>query len=295
MRVLFVCTGNTCRSPMAASIASHHGVEARSAGLTALPGAPMAAAARKALLARGVDPEPHASRLPLASDIAWADAVLVMEERHRTSILEAFPWADGWTMTLARFGGEDGDVADPVGGTDATYEATLDRIDMLFSAGLKMGYRPPVVEWAAGSDHAGFHLKMALLGDLEATYLDVGTGSAEVSCDYPDFAEAVGHLVTSGKAKYGLLVCGSGIGMAISANKVPGVRAATAWDVTSARLCREHNDANVVCFGERLVGSEVAKDAFRAYREASFAGGRHTRRVDKITAIEKEAQPSRDA
>ena len=290
MRVLFVCTGNTCRSPMAAAIARHHGVEARSAGLAAFPGAPMAPAARRALLARGIDPEGHAAQLPRASEIAWADVVLVMEERHRPSILEAFPWAGGWTMTLARFGGEEGDVADPVGGSDATYEATLGRIEELFTAGLKTGFQPPVVAWAAGSDHAGFHLKMTLMGELDAPCLDVGTGSAEVSCDYPDFAYAVGHLVASGKAQHGLLVCGSGIGMAISANKVPGVRAATAWDVTSARLSREHNDANVICFGERLVGSEVAKDALRAFSQASFAAGRHTPRVAKIMAIEREAK-----
>lgn len=289
MKLLFVCTGNTCRSPMAAAIARHHGATARSAGLAAMPGAAMADPARKALLGRGIEPGEHSSRLPRASDIAWADAVLVMEEGHRTAILTAFPWADAWTMTLSRFAGEDGDVADPVGGSDHIYEATADRIDSLIRAGMEKGLELPGVKWAAGSDHAGYHLKMDLLKELGPEVLDVGTGSAEVSCDYPDFAEAVAWLVASGKAQHGLLVCGSGIGMAIAANKVPGVRAATAWDATSARLCREHNDANVICFGERLVASEVAKDALAAYREAAFAGGRHRRRVDKIAAIEKEA------
>lgn len=140
---------------------------------------------------------------------------------------------------------------------------------------------------AVGSDHAGLSLKHALAEHLRASghdVVDLGTHSAD-SVDYPDFAAAVGRAVASGDARLGLCVCGSGIGVAIAANKVPGVRAATVHDVTSAHLAREHNDANVMCVGERLTGPEVAREALDAFVAASFLGGRHQRRVDKIDAL----------
>lgn len=144
-----------------------------------------------------------------------------------------------------------------------------------------------------GSDHAGFDLKSELAAHLEAAgheVVDVGTNDTS-SVDYPDFGVAVGRAVVGGDAELGVAVCGSGIGIAIAANKVAGVRAATAHDVTSARMCREHNDANVVCFGQRFIGPQVALDALDAFLAASFEGGRHQRRVDKIDAI--QSVPSR--
>lgn len=140
---------------------------------------------------------------------------------------------------------------------------------------------------AAGSDHAGFHLKKDLIAHLEHRgheVIDLGTHDDE-RVDYPDFGAAVGRAVAAGEADLGLCVCGSGTGIAIAANKVPGVRAATVHDVTSAHLAREHNDANVVCLGERLVGPEVAKEALDAFLAASFAGGRHAARVAKLDAL----------
>ena len=104
--------------------------------------------------------------------------------------------------------------------------------------------------------------------------------------DYPDFGAAVGRAVVGGDAELGLCVCGSGIGIAMAANKVPGVRAATVHDVTSARLTRQHNDANVICLGERLIGPEVASEALRAWLDAEFEGGRHTGRIDKLSGLD---------
>ena len=141
---------------------------------------------------------------------------------------------------------------------------------------------------AVGSDHAGFDLKSELAAHLVAAgheVIDVGTNDT-ASVDYPDFGAAVGRAVVGGDAELGVAVCGSGIGIAIAANKVVGVRAATAHDVTSARMSREHNDANVVCFGQRFIGPQVALDALDAFLAASFEGGRHQRRVDKISALE---------
>ncbi|MDE0117720.1 MAG: ribose 5-phosphate isomerase B [bacterium] len=140
---------------------------------------------------------------------------------------------------------------------------------------------------AAGADHAGVHLKgvlVAHLRELGHEVVDCGTHSAD-RVDYPDFGEAVARMVAAGEAELGLCVCGTGIGIAMAANKVPGVRAATVHDVTSARLTREHNDANVVCLGERLIGAEAAREALDAFLSASYEGGRHAPRVAKIDAL----------
>jgi len=140
---------------------------------------------------------------------------------------------------------------------------------------------------AIGSDHAGFNLKQRLaadLTDLGHEVLDLGAHSTD-RVDYPDYGEAVGRAVSGGDAEAGVCVCGSGIGIAMAANKVAGIRAATVHDATSARLAREHNDANVVCFGERLIDEGVASEALRAWLDADFEGGRHADRVAKLDAI----------
>lgn len=140
---------------------------------------------------------------------------------------------------------------------------------------------------AVGSDHAGFSLKQTVAEHLAARgieVVDVGTDSTE-RVDYPDFGAAVGHAVVSGRADLGVAVCGSGLGIAMAANKVAGVRAAPVNDVTSARLTRQHNDANVICLGERLIGVQVALDAVDAWLEASFEGGRHSGRVAKLDTL----------
>ncbi len=140
---------------------------------------------------------------------------------------------------------------------------------------------------AVGSDHAGFALKQELAGHLAARgieVVDLGTHSPD-RVDYPDYGAAVGRAVVDGRADLGVAVCGSGLGICMAANKVAGVRAATVHDVTSARLTRQHNDANVICMGERLMGIEVAKDALDAWLEARFEGGRHADRVAKLDAL----------
>ncbi len=137
---------------------------------------------------------------------------------------------------------------------------------------------------AIASDHAGYDLKTALSRDLaEMGYevLDLGTDGPQ-SVDYPDFAAALAKAVQAGEAERGVLICGTGIGMAMAANRHPGVRAAVCWDETSARLTREHNDANVLALGARLLGTEVARDCLRTFLSTDFAGGRHVGRVAKI-------------
>ena len=143
---------------------------------------------------------------------------------------------------------------------------------------------------AIAADHAGYQEKeqlKPLLTELGIEFEDLGTVSPE-SVDYPDYARKVAEKVARGEVDQGLLVCGSGTGMAIAANKVPGVRAAVAWNEEVARLAREHNDANVLTLAARCTPFEEITNIVRAWFAAKFDGGRHSRRVDKIREIEKE-------
>jgi ribose 5-phosphate isomerase B len=143
---------------------------------------------------------------------------------------------------------------------------------------------------AMGADHAGYPVKESIRKFLEENGYsvdDTGTWSEE-SVDYPDYALAVGERVAAKRSEYGILVCGSGIGISIAANKVPGIRAALAHDVVTARLSREHNDANVLALGGRIVTAEAAIEMVQVFLGTAYAGGRHQRRIDKITRIEVE-------
>ena len=138
---------------------------------------------------------------------------------------------------------------------------------------------------AIASDHAGFQLKSKLgeeLAELGFAVLDLGASDSQ-SVDYPDFAYAMTTAVREGRAKRGVLVCGSGIGISMAANRDPGIRAALIHDAFGARMARRHNDANVICFGGRTIGLDVARDCLRVFLETEFEGGRHARRVDKLS------------
>ena len=142
---------------------------------------------------------------------------------------------------------------------------------------------------AIGSDHAGFEAKELARREISALGIEVvdkGTDSLE-SVDYPDFGAAVGRAVAGGEVERGVLICGSGIGVCIAANKIPGVRAAVCWNEETARLAREHNDANVLCVGARFIEPALAARMIRIFLETDFAGGRHQRRVDKIRELDK--------
>jgi ribose 5-phosphate isomerase B len=145
---------------------------------------------------------------------------------------------------------------------------------------------------AIGADHAGFELKERIKQRLEAEGFEVcddGTDSNE-SVDYPDYARRVGEDVAQRRAERGVLVCGSGIGMAIAANKVPGVRAANVTTEWEAQMSREHNDANVVAIGARILDEAAAQKIVSKFLSTAFAGGRHERRVQKISEIERQEQ-----
>lgn len=143
---------------------------------------------------------------------------------------------------------------------------------------------------AIGSDHAGFSLKqevMDFLKELGHQVYDAGTYSSE-SADYPDFAERVGRMVAGGEADAGILICGTGVGMSIAANKVKGVRAAACYDPFTARMAREHNDANILCLGAWVIGKGIAFEIVRTFLNTEFSGAeRHRRRISKILALEE--------
>lgn len=140
-----------------------------------------------------------------------------------------------------------------------------------------------------GSDHGAVHLKeevKIILAEMDIEVNDVGTyGSAAV--DYPEIAEKVAESVTSGAADRGIVLCGTGIGISIAANKIKGIRAALCHDVFSARMSREHNNANVLAMGERVIGFGPAREIVKVWVTTEFAGGRHACRVDKVSALEK--------
>ncbi|SHE81291.1 ribose 5-phosphate isomerase B [Clostridium fallax] len=143
---------------------------------------------------------------------------------------------------------------------------------------------------ALGCDHGGLELKNIIIKHLEDKGIetkDFGTDTAE-SCDYPDYAIKVAEEVAAKKFDFGILVCGTGIGISIAANKVPGVRAALCSDTFSAHATRQHNDANILAFGARVIGPGLALDIVDTFLNAEFEGGRHQTRIDKITAIEKK-------
>ena len=143
---------------------------------------------------------------------------------------------------------------------------------------------------AIASDHGGFHLKKAILRLLDSRkiqYIDLGVTS-EDSVDYPDYAELVAQQVSAGKADRGILVCGTGIGMAITANKFKGIRAAVVTDPYTAQMSKEHNDSNVIAIGGRVLDDAKAEATVQAWLDAQFQAGRHERRLEKISEIENK-------
>jgi len=306
--ILFVCTGNVCRSPMAEGI-FRHAVKGRgdfcalSAGVGAIEGQPPSAYAVQALRELGIDISQQRSRMLTAELVNQADYIFGMTHGHVDAINLLYPQAVEKTFLLREFDDTldvfEKDISDPIGGSLEVYLECRDQIEQGLASMLKFidqtfggpvagASRERVVHLALGADHAGYELKEALRQHLEKRGLkvvDFGTNST-VSSDYPDFARAVAHAVAEQKSDLGLLVCATGVGMSIAANKVPGVRAALVFDEKMAALARQHNNANVLCLGGKFIGPEQAKNIVDAFLDAHFEGGRHARRVGKMERIE---------
>ena len=135
---------------------------------------------------------------------------------------------------------------------------------------------------AIASDHGGYTLKEAIKDNFDLKWVDLGTDSAKKSVDYPDFGHALAEALEDEVAEFGIAICGTGIGISMALNRHEGIRAGLCTDTTMARLTREHNDANVLCLGARVIGTEVAFDIVKTFLETEFEGGRHQPRIDKI-------------
>lgn len=300
--MLFVCTGNLCRSPMAEGLCreatSRLGkYRVLSAGVGAINGLPPTPHSTRAMKEIGIEISHQRSQMLTADLVNQADYVLGMTESHVEAIYMMFPEAAEKTYLLGDFeknlNDNEREIPDPIGSSYAIYVHCRDRIErgvrtMLEFIESNENPLPNAANHktmiAVASDHAGFELKNTLKNHLESNRFqvdDLGVSSKDPA-DYPDFAHAVAGRVADAAAALGILVCGSGTGMAIAANKVPGVRAAVGFDVEIAKLAREHNHANVLCLGARFTTAEKAREIVDAFLAATPLEDRHERRVSKI-------------
>ena len=300
--VLFICTGNICRSPMAEGI-FRHSVQGRgdyrvvSAGLGAMDGQPPSAYAVQAVKELGIDISSQRSRMLTPELVAQADFIFGMTHSHIDTVAMLYPAAGEKTFLLREFDETldqfEKDISDPIGGSYEVYLNCRDQIEQGIASLLRFIEQGDASDGAAsaqntrvalGADHAGFELKEALRHYLEErgiSVADLGSKSKE-SCDYTDFAQAVGQSVAQGRAEFGVLVCTTGIGMSIAANKVPGVRAALVTDEEIAALARRHNNANVLCLAAKSTSPKAAANILQSFLNTQFEGGRHERRVNKM-------------
>lgn len=270
-----------------------------SAGVGAVDGQPPSPHAVRALRELGVEIGQQRSRMLSAELVQQADYIFGMTHGHVDAVTLLFPQAAEKTFLLREFDETldvfEKDISDPIGGSYEVYLNCRDQIEQGIasmlnfiqqtsqpaSPGIETG---ATVKIALGSDHAGVALKESLKDYLHKKgiqVLDVGTHSTE-SSDYPDYARSVAEDLLSGKSQLGILVCSTGIGMSIAANKFPGIRAALVFNQETATLARQHNNANVLCLGQKVTPLDEAKRILDAFLQAQFQGGRHERRLGKI-------------
>jgi glycine hydroxymethyltransferase len=299
--VLFVCTGNVCRSPMAEGLLRHAlrndpDVRAVSAGLGALDGQPATEASVDVMAELGIDISRHSSqslRVPL---VEQADFIFTMTRQQQDTIQAIYPIAAEKTFLLREFENAEvigRDIADPIGQPIEVYRRTRDQIRAALPGIIefmrqttKPAPEPLATPYriAIAADHGGVEMKEALkewLGQHGYPFSDFGTHSTE-AVDYPDYAFLVAREVVAGNFDRGVLICKSGIGMSIAANRVGGARAAMVGNENWARLSREHNDANILVLSGLEIDNESAKSILEVWLKTKFEGGRHERRVKKM-------------
>ena len=304
--ILFLCTGNVCRSPMAEGL-FRHAVKGRgefrilSAGIGAVDGDLPTHHSVNAMREIGIDISGQRSRALTADLVKQADLILGMTHSHTDTVALLYPKAAEKTFLLREFDETlepyEKDISDPIGSPYHIYVECRDQIEQGIVTLLKFmeqhnflskNQNPAfsaVTNFALGADHGGLELKESLKAFLRArglTVSDFGATAKDPADDYPDFAKPVAAAVAAGQAELGLLVCTSGVGVSITANKVAGIRAALVTDEESATLCRQHNDVNVLCLSGKKTSAELGKKILAAFLAAKFEGGRHERRVLKM-------------
>ena len=307
--ILFLCTGNVCRSPMAEGL-FRHAVQGRgefrilSAGLGAVDGQAPTNHSVQAMKEVGIDISWQRSRALTAELVRSADLILGMTHSHTETVALLYPKAAEKTFLLREFDETledyEKDISDPIGSSYHVYLDCRDQIEQGIVTLLKfmeqhnfLSKNPTpasttIVNFAIGADHGGFELKetlKAFLRERGLSVMDCGATSQDPADDYPDFALSVAQAVGAGKVELGLLVCTSGVGVTITANKVAGVRAALVSDEETAGLCRQHNDVNTLCLSGKKTPAELARKILAAFISAKFEGGRHARRVRKMDLI----------
>ena len=305
--ILFVCTGNVCRSPMAEGLARHllrerNDIQVLSAGVGAMLDAPPSPYAVDAMAELGIDIAHYRSQ-PVVTDLVDnADFVFGMTRGHVESLQLLFPAAAEKTFLLREFDDTadeyDKDIPDPIGHSREMYTHVRDQIQQSLKSVIAFvdqtrkemsmtntqSLSHSQVRIALGADHGGFRMKEAVKDHLAAQgyqFADFGAHSEEAS-DYPDFAFSVASEIAAKTFHYGVLICKSGIGMSIAANRLPGVRAALVYDEKNCKLSREHNDANVLVLSANEISVERAKELVDLWLSTPFEGGRHERRVKKF-------------
>ena len=306
--ILFLCTGNVCRSPMAEGL-FRHAVKGRgefrivSAGIGAIDGDLPTHHSVQAMREIGIDISGQRSHALTSELIRSADLILGMTHSHTDTVALLYPKAAEKTFLLREFDETlepyEKDISDPIGSPYHIYVECRDQIEQGIVTLLKFMEQhnflsknqdpatPSVINFALGADHGGLELKetlKAFLRERGLTVSDFGAATKDPADDYPDFGKLVAEAVAAGQAELGLLVCTSGVGMSITANKISGVRAALVDDVETAALCRQHNDANVLCLSGKKTSAELGKKILAAFINAKFEGGRHERRVLKMDA-----------
>lgn len=317
--IVFVCTGNTCRSPFAEQLfkkmlynrygekADH--IKISSSGTYAFPGVTPPSNAIRVAEMFDVNLSDYRSKAISLNVLNGADVVFCMTSRHKSNLVSKYPYFEDKIHILKKYSkgiseekhestseNEDEnqfDIQDPIGQDTETYTEIFKEIQIALEKVIERweeeeGFKKKmssVYAIAIGSDHGGFCLKKELIGFLQEMghkVKDFGVLEEGKAVDYPDYIRPVAMSTASGESDFGIVVCGSGIGASIVANKVKGVRAALCRTSLEAKLSRQHNNANILALGERLTTPMVAKEMVREWLSTDFEGGRHQQRIDKI-------------